>query len=34
LGGNVCGSADHYVEFFQNAIATIDQSCEDFDPPQ
>ncbi len=33
LHGPVCGLAEDYVQFFDDAVATIDQACEDFDPP-
>lgn len=31
--GNVCGTAQEYVEFFQSAVGTIDQACDDYQPP-
>jgi hypothetical protein len=31
--GDVCGTADEYVTFFQSAVATIDQACDDYQPP-
>lgn len=32
IHGPVCGTADDYVQFFQNSVATIDQACEDIIP--
>lgn len=32
IHGPVCGTADDYIEFFQNSVATIDQACEDIVP--
>lgn len=31
--GDVCGTAADYVTFFESAVATIDQACEDYQPP-
>ncbi|MBK8240071.1 MAG: hypothetical protein IPK74_31495 [Deltaproteobacteria bacterium] len=31
--GNVCGTAEEYVAFFQSAVSTIDQACDDYNPP-
>jgi hypothetical protein len=31
--GNVCGTAQEYVAFFQSAVGTIDQACDDYQPP-
>ncbi|MEM6989843.1 MAG: hypothetical protein AAF721_05085 [Myxococcota bacterium] len=33
IHGGVCGTAEEYVQFFQDAVTTIDQACEDYDPP-
>ena len=33
IHGSVCGTAQEYVEFFQSAVATIDQACDDYVPP-
>jgi hypothetical protein len=33
LHGNVCGTAEEYVSFFEMAVSTIDQACDDFVPP-
>jgi hypothetical protein len=33
LHGNVCSSAEEYVSFFEAAVSTIDQACNDFTPP-
>ena len=33
IHGSVCGTAEEYVEFFQSAVATIDQACDDYVPP-
>jgi hypothetical protein len=33
LHGNVCDGADEYVAFFQAAVSTIDQACEQYTPP-
>ncbi len=32
IHGPVCGSADDYVQFFQDSVAVIDQACEEFVP--
>ena len=32
LHGPICGTAEEYVSFFQNSVATIDQACEKFVP--
>lgn len=31
--GNVCGTANDYVTFFQSAVSTIDQACDEYHPP-
>jgi hypothetical protein len=31
--GDVCGTAADYVAFFESAVATIDQACDDYQPP-
>jgi len=33
LHGNVCGTAQEYVDFFQAAVSTIDQACNEYVPP-
>lgn len=33
LHGPVCGTAEDYVSFFTDAVSTIDQACQDFEPP-
>jgi hypothetical protein len=33
LHGNVCGSAMEMVSFFEMAVGTIDETCENFEPP-
>jgi len=33
LHGNVCGSAAEYVAFFEMAVSTIDQACDNYTPP-
>ena len=33
LHGNVCGAAEEYVSFFEMAVSTIDQACDEFVPP-
>lgn len=33
IHGPVCGTAEEYVQFFADAVSTIDQACEDFQPP-
>lgn len=33
IHGPVCGTADEYVQFFGDAVTTIDQACEDYEPP-
>ena len=33
IHGPVCSTAPEYIDFFANAVATIDQACDDFDPP-
>lgn len=32
IHGPVCGSAEEYVQFFQDSVAVIDQACEEFVP--
>jgi hypothetical protein len=31
--GNICGTADDIVAFFQDAVAVIDQACDEYEPP-
>lgn len=33
LHGNICGTAEEFVAFFQAAVSTIDQACDEFEPP-
>jgi hypothetical protein len=33
LHGNVCSTAEEYIAFFEMAVGTIDQACQDFTPP-
>ena len=33
LVGNICGSAQEYVDFFAQAVATIDDACDAYEPP-
>jgi hypothetical protein len=33
IHGNVCGTAEDYVAFFESAVGTIDQACADYQPP-
>ena len=33
LHGNVCSTAQDYVDFFQMAVSTIDQACNEYVPP-
>jgi hypothetical protein len=33
LHGNVCSSAADYVSFFEQAVSTIDETCDNFEPP-
>jgi hypothetical protein len=33
LHGNVCADAEQYVAFFEAAVSTIDQACEEYTPP-
>lgn len=33
LHGNVCGTAPEYIDFFAQAVSTIDQACDEFTPP-
>lgn len=33
LHGNVCSTAQEYVDFFQAAVSTIDQACNEYVPP-
>jgi len=33
LHGPVCGTAEEYVSFFTDAVSTIDQACQEFEPP-
>jgi hypothetical protein len=33
LHGNVCSTAENYVEFFDAAVSPIAEACEGFDPP-
>jgi hypothetical protein len=33
IHGSVCGTAQEYVAFFESAVATIDQACDDYVPP-
>jgi hypothetical protein len=33
IHGSVCGTAQEYVQFFESAVATIDQACDDYVPP-
>lgn len=33
LHGNVCATAEEYVSFFEMAVGTIDQACDEFVPP-
>jgi hypothetical protein len=33
LHGNVCSSAMEYVAFFEEAVSTIDETCDNFEPP-
>ncbi len=33
LHGDICGTADEYVSFFESAVATIDEACDNFQPP-
>jgi hypothetical protein len=33
LHGNVCSTAEDYVDFFQAAVSTIDQACNEYVPP-
>ena len=33
LHGNICGSAAEYVTFFESAVSTIDEACDNFQPP-
>jgi len=32
IHGPVCGTADDYVQFFQDSVSVIDQACEEFVP--
>jgi hypothetical protein len=33
MHGNICGTADEFVAFFESAVGTIDQACDDYHPP-
>ena len=33
IHGNVCGTSEEYVQFFESAVATIDQACDEYVPP-
>jgi hypothetical protein len=33
LHGNVCSTAQDYIDFFQLAVSTIDQACTEYVPP-
>ena len=33
LHGNVCSTAMEYVDFFEQAVGTIDEVCDNFEPP-
>lgn len=33
IHGSVCGTSEEYVAFFESAVATIDQACDDYVPP-
>jgi hypothetical protein len=33
MHGNICGTADEFVAFFEAAVSTIDQACDDYQPP-
>jgi hypothetical protein len=33
LHGNICSTAEEFVDFFQAAVSTIDQACNEFVPP-
>lgn len=33
LEGNVCSTAEDYVSFFEMAVSTIDEACDNFEPP-
>jgi hypothetical protein len=33
LHGNVCSTAQDYVSFFEMAVSTIDEACDNFEPP-
>jgi hypothetical protein len=33
IHGNVCGTAEEYVAFFEMAVSTIDQACNEYVPP-
>jgi hypothetical protein len=33
LHGNICGTAEDFVTFFESAVATIADACEEFVPP-
>jgi hypothetical protein len=33
LHGDVCGDAASYIDFFSQAVSTIDQACDSFTPP-
>lgn len=33
LHGNICGTADDFVTFFESAVSTIDTACDEFEPP-
>jgi hypothetical protein len=33
LHGNVCSTAQEYIDFFQMAVSTIDQACNEYVPP-
>ena len=33
LHGNVCGSAMEMISFFEMAVGTIDETCDNFEPP-
>ena len=33
LHGDICGGADDYVSFFESAVSTIAEACDNFEPP-
>jgi hypothetical protein len=33
IPGSVCGSSTDYSTYFLDAVAVIDTTCEEFDPP-